>query len=146
MVAQPAKRWPAPPLQPQSCLAMRTAAKRSLQGACICCIAEAMGVVCGGCLLQAPIPKQYLELRGQPIATYSMATFAGMPQVGGSGTLILCLRAGLLSCGARLLCERRVGACAIARMGSCHLGGRSRCAALSVPFSVEPLFWFTWLL
>ena len=30
--------------------------------------------------LQAPIPKQYLELRGQPIATYSMQTFAAMPQ------------------------------------------------------------------
>ncbi|KAI7841727.1 hypothetical protein COHA_004593 [Chlorella ohadii] len=29
----------------------------------------------------APIPKQYLELRGQPIATYSMQTFAAMPQV-----------------------------------------------------------------
>lgn len=30
----------------------------------------------------AAIPKQYLELRGRPIATYSMATFAGMPSVG----------------------------------------------------------------
>jgi 2-C-methyl-D-erythritol 4-phosphate cytidylyltransferase len=29
----------------------------------------------------AAIPKQYLELKGQPIATYSMATFAAMPQV-----------------------------------------------------------------
>lgn len=35
------------------------------------------------CRLQASIPKQYLELRGQPIATYSMQMFAGMPQVGG---------------------------------------------------------------
>lgn len=31
--------------------------------------------------LQAAIPKQYLELRGQPIATYSMQMFAAMPQV-----------------------------------------------------------------
>ncbi|KAL4441538.1 hypothetical protein ABPG77_002042 [Micractinium sp. CCAP 211/92] len=30
----------------------------------------------------ASIPKQYLELRGQPIATYSMQMFAAMPQVG----------------------------------------------------------------
>jgi 2-C-methyl-D-erythritol 4-phosphate cytidylyltransferase len=30
----------------------------------------------------AAIPKQYLELKGQPIATYSLATFAAMPQVG----------------------------------------------------------------
>jgi 2-C-methyl-D-erythritol 4-phosphate cytidylyltransferase len=31
--------------------------------------------------LQASIPKQYLELKGQPIATYSMQMFAAMPQV-----------------------------------------------------------------
>jgi len=30
----------------------------------------------------AAIPKQYLELKGQPIATYSLATFASMRQVG----------------------------------------------------------------
>jgi 2-C-methyl-D-erythritol 4-phosphate cytidylyltransferase len=30
----------------------------------------------------APIPKQYLELRGRAIATHSMATFARMPEVG----------------------------------------------------------------
>ncbi|GIL79334.1 hypothetical protein Vretifemale_8719 [Volvox reticuliferus] len=30
----------------------------------------------------AAIPKQYLELRGQPIATYSLETFARMPMVG----------------------------------------------------------------
>ncbi|KAG2447357.1 hypothetical protein HYH02_007685 [Chlamydomonas schloesseri] len=30
----------------------------------------------------AAIPKQYLELRGQPIATYSLETFARMPEVG----------------------------------------------------------------
>lgn len=30
----------------------------------------------------ASIPKQYLELKGQPIATYSMQTFAAMPEVG----------------------------------------------------------------
>jgi len=30
----------------------------------------------------APIPKQYLELRGRAIATHSMATFAAMPEVG----------------------------------------------------------------
>jgi 2-C-methyl-D-erythritol 4-phosphate cytidylyltransferase len=30
----------------------------------------------------APIPKQYLELRGKAIATHSMATFARMPEVG----------------------------------------------------------------
>lgn len=30
----------------------------------------------------AAIPKQYLELNGQPIATYSMRTFAAMPSVG----------------------------------------------------------------
>lgn len=30
----------------------------------------------------AAIPKQYLELKDQPIATYSLATFASMPQVG----------------------------------------------------------------
>lgn len=30
----------------------------------------------------APIPKQYLELRGKPIATYSLETFCGMPCVG----------------------------------------------------------------
>jgi 2-C-methyl-D-erythritol 4-phosphate cytidylyltransferase len=33
------------------------------------------------CCLQAAIPKQYLELKGQPIATYSLQTFAAMPQV-----------------------------------------------------------------
>lgn len=30
----------------------------------------------------AAIPKQYLELLGQPIATYSLVTFATMPQIG----------------------------------------------------------------
>ncbi|KAG2494923.1 hypothetical protein HYH03_006858 [Edaphochlamys debaryana] len=30
----------------------------------------------------AAIPKQYLELRGQPIATYSLEMFAHMPEVG----------------------------------------------------------------
>lgn len=30
----------------------------------------------------AAIPKQYLELAGRPIATYSLATFAAMPAVG----------------------------------------------------------------
>jgi 2-C-methyl-D-erythritol 4-phosphate cytidylyltransferase len=30
----------------------------------------------------APIPKQYLELLGAPIATYSLRTFAAMPAVG----------------------------------------------------------------
>jgi 2-C-methyl-D-erythritol 4-phosphate cytidylyltransferase len=30
----------------------------------------------------AAIPKQYLELKSQPIATYSLATFASMPEVG----------------------------------------------------------------
>ncbi|KAI8473694.1 MAG: 2-C-methyl-D-erythritol 4-phosphate cy [Monoraphidium minutum] len=30
----------------------------------------------------AAIPKQYLELAGQPIATYSLETFAAMPEVG----------------------------------------------------------------
>lgn len=30
----------------------------------------------------AAIPKQYLELQGQPVATYSLQMFAGMPQVG----------------------------------------------------------------
>jgi 2-C-methyl-D-erythritol 4-phosphate cytidylyltransferase len=30
----------------------------------------------------ASIPKQYLNLRGQPIATYSLRTFAAMPAVG----------------------------------------------------------------
>lgn len=29
----------------------------------------------------APIPKQYLELMGQPIAMYSLQVFAGMPEV-----------------------------------------------------------------
>lgn len=33
-------------------------------------------------IAQAPIPKQYLELRGHPIATYSLRTFASMPEVG----------------------------------------------------------------
>ncbi len=32
--------------------------------------------------VQAAIPKQYLELKGQPIATYSMRTFAAMPEIG----------------------------------------------------------------
>lgn len=32
--------------------------------------------------MQAPIPKQYLDLLGAPIATYSLRTFAGMPEVG----------------------------------------------------------------
>lgn len=31
--------------------------------------------------LQASIPKQYLELQGQPIATYSLRTFAAMPAI-----------------------------------------------------------------
>jgi 2-C-methyl-D-erythritol 4-phosphate cytidylyltransferase len=29
----------------------------------------------------AAIPKQYLDLRGAPIATYSLRTFAAMPEV-----------------------------------------------------------------
>ena len=33
-------------------------------------------------LLQAAIPKQYLELCGRPIATYSLLTFSEMPEVG----------------------------------------------------------------
>jgi 2-C-methyl-D-erythritol 4-phosphate cytidylyltransferase len=36
----------------------------------------------------ASIPKQYLKLRGQEIATYSMATFAKMPEV--SEIVIVC--------------------------------------------------------
>ena len=32
--------------------------------------------------LQASIPKQYLELLGQPIAVYSLLTFMAMPEVG----------------------------------------------------------------
>jgi len=32
-------------------------------------------------MMQAAIPKQYLELLGQPIATYSMQTFARMHQI-----------------------------------------------------------------
>ena len=32
--------------------------------------------------MQASIPKQYLELMGQPIAVYSLLTFMGMPEVG----------------------------------------------------------------
>lgn len=31
---------------------------------------------------QAPIPKQYLDLCGRPIAAHSLATFAAMPEVG----------------------------------------------------------------
>lgn len=30
----------------------------------------------------ASIPKQYLDLKGQPIATYSLKTFANMNEVG----------------------------------------------------------------
>lgn len=30
---------------------------------------------------QASIPKQYLELQGQPIATYSLRTFVAMPTI-----------------------------------------------------------------
>ena len=32
--------------------------------------------------LQAPMPKQYMTLRGQPIATHSLDVFAHMPEVG----------------------------------------------------------------
>ena len=32
--------------------------------------------------MRATIPKQYLELNGHPIATWSMRTFASMPEVG----------------------------------------------------------------
>lgn len=32
--------------------------------------------------MQASIPKQYLELMGQPIAAYSLQTFASMPEIG----------------------------------------------------------------
>lgn len=32
--------------------------------------------------MQAPIPKQYLEILGQPIATYSLQTFASMREIG----------------------------------------------------------------
>jgi hypothetical protein len=31
--------------------------------------------------MQAPVPKQYLELRGRPIAAHSFITFSGMPEV-----------------------------------------------------------------
>ena len=34
------------------------------------------------CSSQAPIPKQYLEIMGQPIALYSLRTFDTMPEVG----------------------------------------------------------------
>ena len=34
------------------------------------------------CLLaQAPMPKQYMILRGQPIATHSLDVFARMPEI-----------------------------------------------------------------
>lgn len=36
----------------------------------------------GPCCPQAPIPKQYLDLLGSPIATYSLRTFGAMPEVG----------------------------------------------------------------
>ena len=52
---------------------------------------------------QAAIPKQYLELRGQPIATYSMQTFAAMPQVG------LSLEAP--AAGQNMCCSSLWGAC-----------------------------------
>lgn len=32
--------------------------------------------------MQASIPKQYLKLKGEAIATYSLRMFAAMPQVG----------------------------------------------------------------
>lgn len=32
--------------------------------------------------VQAPIPKQYLTILGQPIATYSLQTFASMREIG----------------------------------------------------------------
>ena len=33
-------------------------------------------------LVQAPIPKQYIVLLGQPIAIYSLQTLATMPEFG----------------------------------------------------------------
>ncbi|GLC38826.1 hypothetical protein PLESTB_000055500 [Pleodorina starrii] len=51
----------------------------SLQPGSVSVVLLAGGV---GKRMGAAIPKQYLELRGQPIATYSLETFARMPEVG----------------------------------------------------------------
>lgn len=58
---------------------------------------------------QASIPKQYLELRGQPIATYSMQMFAAMPQVPcGVAVICFCLHWELsTSCQCTQLCPAR---------------------------------------
>lgn len=53
--------------------------------AAACCHEEAVhpGIMTGcPSLLQAPIPKQYLKILGQPIATYSLQTFASMREIG----------------------------------------------------------------
>ncbi|PNH03690.1 2-C-methyl-D-erythritol 4-phosphate cytidylyltransferase, chloroplastic [Tetrabaena socialis] len=55
------------------------AAPAQLQPGSVSVVLLAGGV---GKRMGASIPKQYLELRGQPIATYSLETFAHMPEVG----------------------------------------------------------------
>ena len=47
-----------------------------------CCLLAVLRLTRGNRAMQASIPKQYLELLGQPIAVYSLLTFMAMPEVG----------------------------------------------------------------
>lgn len=49
---------------------------------CSCTCAHSVCCVKAFTAVQAPIPKQYLEILGQPIATYSLQTFASMREIG----------------------------------------------------------------
>lgn len=62
-----------------SAVVAATAAAAALPDGSVSIILLAGGV---GKRMGAAIPKQYLELKGQPIATYSLETFAKMREVG----------------------------------------------------------------
>lgn len=63
---------------PQRTVVAAAAASQSVPDASVSVVLLAGGV---GKRMGASIPKQYLELRGQPIATYSLETFAKMKEV-----------------------------------------------------------------
>lgn len=75
------RQAPQPPPRPKSSSQAQAAngGSRAVPADSVSLVLLAGGV---GKRMGASIPKQYLELLGQPIATYSMRTFAAMPAIG----------------------------------------------------------------
>lgn len=67
------------PIKAQASVNAASASQQQIPDAAVSIVLLAGGV---GKRMGAAIPKQYLDLKGQPIATYSLETFAKMREVG----------------------------------------------------------------